>query len=395
MSASCSSSIAQYAHQHSVWRANGRVVYLCSASAAFGAFLHSLETAARAAQLLERAILLDGCSDAHAAAHLQRALPMFFRGDGLDWSGAGLDRSRGVSVDLPATKFLTDAGAHFNRTHAMGVHVGSRPVRIHTDEHSHIVELSEHAELLSWHCFLRALLAPRPALLALMPPALLDGSGGVRAFSALHVRLGDGSMSPPGAARARSTWLVGRPPTIWHWHDEQRLLDPGFQRGDDGASGMLRCFASAMPAPHVVVSDTRAVLAAAERRGLVTTSAVGVPVNLGMQLNHTAGDLRKLFLDWWLLANAHAAASAGFKDTHHSVPFTSQFIWTARSWHTENSAAHPPYRLGCEQRDKEESGGDGRREALKRRYGVIFDPAHTRTLSCTAGCTHAPPHRGA
>ena len=103
---------------------------------------------------------------------------------------------------------------------------------------------------------LHALLAPRPALLALVPGNLRD-----RPYSALHVRLGDGNMNTPGAVHAQSTWLVGKPPLAWHWLNESRPLESGFSRS--APSGLLRCFATALPAPHVVISDTEAVLAAA------------------------------------------------------------------------------------------------------------------------------------
>ena len=370
----CTAPIAHYARLHNTWRERRRLIFLCSASAPMGAFLHSVEAAFNAALLLERALILDGCKDTHAAAELQRAYSGFFEGRDLDWSASGLGdaAASGRSIFLPATKRLPSGTAQFNRTHAMGEHVGSAAVHLHVDEHSHIVARYD----LSWHCLLHALLAPRPALLALVPSNLRDGP-----YSALHVRLGDGNMNKPGAVHAQSTWLVGKPPLAWHWLNESRPLESGFSRS--APSGLLRCFATALPAPHVVISDTEAVLAAAERLGMHTTRALGVPINLGMAgVDHTAGDVRKLFADWWLLANAHAAASVGYKNTHHGVPYSSQFIWTARRWHDEGEPI-PPYRLACE---RSHHDGQRKQQHEAKRFGVIFDPAVTRTLTCSTGC---------
>jgi hypothetical protein len=322
-----------YAVVHQRWRSESRLLFLCSESSAIGAYLKAVKTAFFWSLRTRRALML-GCGDEHAGEAAAKLLALYFRGvDGIDWRPHPLQYNRSVSVR--AAKYAKPVG---NTTHVLGTTVGDESISLHIDEHSasppdDSEAVGMRARSATYHCILRALLVPTRSLEALVPaPLRLHRMN----YSALHVRLGDGNMAWQNAAHH---------PTQRIFLHEQRALDPGFSRHDFG--GPLGCFAGALSHPHLIVSDTESVLAAAERQGMVTTVAIGRPVHFGMN-RHTYGarDAAKVLLDWYLLARARAVASAGFKPVDvHMSPWTSSYLQTAREWHEQHPAA--PYRLGC------------------------------------------------
>ena len=371
---------------------------------------------------MQRALII-GCGEEHPGADAAHLFALYFRGKGFDWRPRGLSLNDSVSVR--ASKH--DA-PRYNSSHAFNTFVGEQSVSLHIDEHSPkpalqlTHERSRKTMPARWHsydntgfhCVLRALLVPTRALEMLMPQALHGGdsssdtattaggdggdggdgggdsgggSGGGSTsggqpqrptrgdhkylnYSALHVRLGDGNMAWRGYSNDKE----------WMFRKEQRELEPGFTRRDFG--GALGCFAGALLPPHVVLSDTQEVQSAAVARGMVTTAEAGRPVNFGMRNTYEARDASKVFLDWFLLANARAVVSLGFKRVaHHSSPWTSAFLWSAREWHGPPVAL--PYRLTC---------GGAQVESSKSSESATSLWAHYKATGDTALIQCAPTH---
>ena len=357
----CQRDHERYVLYHRLWRSQGRFLMLCSASPSIGSFLRSATTAFMVAVLMQRALIIGSCKDDHPAAALEQSLSDYFNGNGLDWA-LSEPVVGGISVALPKLAMLQDKLVVFNRTHALGMHVGSAVVHLHVDEHSSVrygqgtrMPYCRFRGVECLHCIYRALLVPKPALHALVPRSLRGSfqvsNSRTRPYSVLHVRLGDANMAPPGSKTRTSAYVVGKPTRVWEWRKEQRELEAGFSRSAPGL--VLGCFAKLLPGPHVVVSDTEAMLHAAARLGMKTTRALGAPLHFGMRPTPNRSDVDKLFLDWWLLVQAEETASAGFKGNLRSRfyagagGYSSQFIYSARVWRTVEADERPPFRLSC------------------------------------------------
>lgn len=342
---------------------------LCSDSPALGDFMRTIRIAFAISMAMQRALFL-GCDNPHPAHETAQLVAKYFHGDGFSWRnqtvGANLLRS---AVTFRVPKRWKGRGPTFNASHAVEEYVGARPIKLHTGPHVSVEE-HQHAQLpmnrASPGCVLRIMLVPRQALLKQVPPSLRNMSG----YSALHVRLGDGNMARNGWSDPTHAMALKKQ---WKYLDEQRILDPGFVREDPG--GFLRCFASVLPGPHVVVADTERVVEEAEGLSMLTTRSLGKPAIFGMPGTFGHGEVAKVFIDWWLLANAAHVAAVGFKaGDSHGQSWSSKFTETARRWYGDNVG--PPYRLACPESQSEvsspASSRDPERDAVR--------------LQCREGC---------
>lgn len=349
--AACGAMHNAVSSRHRSWRAQGRLVYLCGSSPALGAYIKTIFKAFGFAMQMQRALILS-CDATHPSYDTVRSVGEYFRPTAMNWRPPpGSSMGDVITVHIPWKSAPIADELLASPTHAFGIFVGNASVALHVNEHApNVGPFATDA-----HCVLRLLFAPSPALIALARQfASVDvfarhTRGDARKFSALHVRLGDGNMASEG-------WKANHTRRDWSFLFEQRHIERGFRRDDPGST-FLACYRAMLPPPHVVVADTQSVVETAQRLGMHTTSTLGRPANFGMHGSYGAGDSRKAFVDWLLLATAETVVAVGFKTSYSEggddfyVPrgerlmsWSSNFIATARAW---RGADEPATRLVC------------------------------------------------
>lgn len=365
-----------FRQRHARWRAQHRIIFFCGLSSGFGGFLNSITAGFAASLLTERALIIS-CPKTHEAESITREVGHYFHGvPGVDWSPTGLPLkelySQAVLVRVPASGY----GPHgvLNQTHShmsADAYFGDRALFLFANEHTaldkllsinrigsrrHMKALESTMDTTGYdfatiaRCALQTLFVPSQELLAAAREVLGQSTdvqsgppyGGLeQPYTALHVRLGDGSMAQPKLDGGN-----------WKWAREERPV-PIIDRAHPEVA--LRCFQRTFSPPHVVITDTLAVAKAAEELGMITTSRFGRAFHMGMRsstcrlatASHSGGMMKhsnnksvhepgcesgtiKLFLDWLLLAMANESRIAG-----QSALSASARYWHARTTGTD------------------------------------------------------------
>ena len=145
---------------------------------------------------------------------------------------------------------------------------------------------------------------------------------------ALHVRFGDSSMANAQVVATDATW---------QWVQDFRRS--AFRQD---AARALACFAK-RSGQHglrpLIISDSPQVERIASRFGWLTTSSLGRAVHLGMRSpgsrvanTTTPGESSKVFLDWWVIANASRAMT--FNDPPSSYFITARWFSNVQGFET-------------------------------------------------------------
>ena len=342
-----------YPQQHRAWKAQGRVVVHCTHHTGLGNYLRSVPGALVYSMITEQALTLH-CDDPQIMRSeggrlvgMAQTVSRFLRGPHFDWNFEWQLPPSAPTVDLYAVMSNPDKFA-WNASR------GSRAKSMHSVFPRRLFQFTKRMPYFERYfgsttapwikrkdsnldgCLLRYLFAPKPELLRAAHQATgLHSSGGAELMplAAMHVRVGDSVFAHDGwraggrwfaAAEMRTSPYDANPAAAFACL--ARLSDRGAPareggRGEggrgEGRGGAARCMGC------VVVSDSSEVEECARRllNGPIVTPGHAVHLSASShQEAHDTTNVRRIFLDWFLLAQSRSTLLMQVTHPHTPTP---------------------------------------------------------------------------